>query len=606
MLGVLSGLSPRPAGAPVRPSPGGGFRRPEVLGSLDGVAVGPDGRLWAVGAGGLLEVERARFHRWDEPLRLVAAGSFVAAGGPGGLVVLEADRLVPVLPAEPILGLVATGSGSLVASARSGSRLVLREAGSGLAPWHARAWLPPGSGVLAVDGDAVLVGTDSGLFRVPRGTGRVEPIAALGPSAAVVGLAHGAGRTLVRLADGSCFAIAPGAGAAERLEGGGEPGLFRDALAVGGVGRIELVPPVPQGLPPLPQELPEGLRHETLVPIGADGRGIPLARTSRALLQASRRAWRPAVTAGMVPTRARELKRTRSGALWAIDPEGGLRHRSPEGTWTSVALPPGLAAEGKVGIDGEALLLACRAGARETQPGTNLFWVPAPRGDEVGGFAVRVPEPVPLGVFGDATPRAMAALGSTLFAAVGSRILAVRGRQVETWGREQGLPDAPVLDLAALFDDLWALFEGHPPMRFPGGRGRPEAPVEDGPAGQGTVLAPDEESGQVWVGLTDGARGGVASLSRDGIWITQLRLPGAAVAVSAAQGAVSAATTAGLVLLEDGERIRRIFGVEDGLPSLECRAVGLTGRELWVDAGELRSWTREEAPAPGAGGGLRV
>jgi hypothetical protein len=191
-----------------------------------------------------------------------------------------------------------------------------------------------------------------------------------------------------------------------------------------------------------------------------------------------------------------------------------------------------------------------------------------------------------------------------VFVGVGSELLRLEGGQVEVWGEGEGFSDGRILALEVLFEDLWLVQEGgSEPLRFLQGSQEFVLPGEGGPAGAAVSLAVDEKAGQLWVGMEDGKRGGMASLSREGVWISQLRLPGPPLGLAAYGGAVVASCSEGLILLEAGERLRRTLGPEQGLPCCAYSSLGLIPGEILVETemGLYRSLlegrkSSEEAP----------
>jgi hypothetical protein len=213
-----------------------------------------------------------------------------------------------------------------------------------------------------------------------------------------------------------------------------------------------------------------------------------------------------------------------------------------------------------------------------------LFWIAAPRGEERGTVVSRDPRAVSLGALSGRDVACAEGLAGTVYAGVGARLARNRDGVVDVWGPSEGLPDREVVAMAPLYDDLWVVFAGEAgPRRFAQAVPEPDPVPDFGPAGMATSLTPDEDSGQLWVGFADGTRGGVASVSREGGWITQLRFPAPVVGVAASKGSVLASGAAGLYLLEEGERRRRAFGPDDGLPAKDCGVVAFAGAVALVD-----------------------
>lgn len=611
LISVLGARSPRACAPP--PEPRALFARARVVPEVSCAAVDRSGTLWVAGVGGLLEPESGALLRALDPegqahdLTWVAAGPFVAAGGPGGLWVLGDSVLMPVPGIQGSSAGAATEDRVFVGVLEGDGRSAVRAAARHDAPWHrvtrlkgrAQAMVAVGSRVLVSAGGEVLALTASGpRVRVPGPEGR-------GPD----WMAADQGRLLaafegepredpphLRVLDLEAGTWGPA------LEARGWPGPWPGGLAVAGPDGVTPLEGDQLGerLPAFPEALEPALEG-TLLPVGRDEVGRGLLVGPRAVLRAARKTWKPLFMAGRVPATAAGFRRTRSGALWVRDGAGALFHRSPVGSWTRVVLPAGWrASDVAMGCDGEALVFL----AFEGDDPRGACWVAAPREEEQGGLVRRAPRVLPLAGRDPRDVGAVAGLGTRLYVGVGSELLRIQGDQVEAWGEAEGLPaGSRVLAAEPLFDDLWVLFEGEPgPRQFGQGAAESEPVARSGPEGRTTCLAGDDDSGQLWVGFEDGGKGGVASLSREGIWITQLRLPGRVKMVAAQGGTMLAATSKGLVLLEEGQRIRRIFTHQDGLDGLDCRAVGLVDDQVWLDCGQgvLRSDAQRWRPKPEA------
>lgn len=608
LVSVLGGRSPRPV--PPEAPPTVPFHRCPRLGGIRGVAAARDGAVWVVGEGGILDLGSGNFLPLLEGesggLTCLAVDPFLALGGPSGIWLLGGGRLFPVEPRERALRLVSTPAAVLALTRDQLGRLHLRGCRAPGERWHEVHRLPGGALDLASDegGQAFLLEPDG-----------IRPVSFRGPGPGIelprgcgapARLAVSRGQLLLADEEERLWLGAWADASWVELEGRGIPGRDRRGLVVShasGLDRVTL------GGDREPDDREAAESGGILRPAGTDLDGVDLAWTPGAVLRSARGRWRPLLQADRIPTSARHFRRTEAGHLWVVDHRGRVFHRHAGGDWTSLQLPEGLHHDGAaLGVDGEALVFSAHDPERDWSPGESLFWVAAPRGREVGTVLEGRPRPVPLGFHRGKAVAAVAALGSDLFVGVGSEVLRVRGEEVVCWGEADGLPGEPVLDLATLFDDLWMVSRGSSgPLRFLRGCLDLEQPGAEGPAGQATALAADNESGQLWVAFEDGEKGGVGSLSREGVWISQLRLPGPARSVAAYGGAVVASCRAGLILLESGERLRRTLGVEQGLPDCGYHALGLVPGEILVDTEEglyrslleVRQEPREEA-SPGA------
>ncbi len=611
LLSVLGGLSPEVRPAPPRSQTGFG---PEAsLATLERVAVDATGGVWAVGDGGLVELATGRLvapaggvgSRSLSHLA-VAEPVVVVVGGSGGLYVLEGDRLDPVEPRERVLGLCSHGRDVLALVEGPGGEARLRRWSSASGPWHEIWRGGPGFRVLAVGADGAAWIGGAGVVRVdPRGGARE----AVGPEPGwrVLGLAVGAsGGLLEEVGEEGGTRLrrfGPGPGAGRELAGR-RPGRTAGGLAwVGEGGLVEEAGGAPAAPP---RALPEGVgeRGEVVQVLGGP-RGEPLVASSRGLWEGTRRGWRPLLSAGLVPTSVMRFAATRGGALWALSGQGGLFHQNPDGIWTGIELPDAWRMDTRLSAaDGESLLVRFESGSGEV-----LARIAPPRLEEQGDRVVREPKVLETGGLEAREVGALAALGPAVFLGLGPRLVRIQGKRVETWGTGEGLPGGSIVGLATLFDDLWVLVQGAGgPVRL--GRGVPpiERPVAGGPAGEARIMAVDERSGQLWVGFADGAKGAAASLNREGLWISQLRLGAPVDALAADSGAVLAGTSEGLYALTAGERIRKLYGEDDGLVGGRIRALalargtGLVGTEV----GLFRSRSLRFGPEEAEASGLRV
>lgn len=599
LAAVLGGLNPRRRSRPAEPPRI--FERVPAVQELRSVAVGRGG-VWVASDKGLLDLNRdhlLELPRERDPdglgLTHLALGRFLVAGGPSGLWVLAGRRLDPVEPSEPVRDMAAWGDGVVALTGAPGSRVRLRRVRGPSGPWHCLWQGPEDVRAVAVYEDAAWVGGQR-LWRVgPRGQAAEQalPEGCPGIEALVV-----AGDQLL-LQGGGTWRYLPAEGRWDRCESEGSPGPFAGQAAVGssaGVtvlgGKTVVAPPDGSG--------------EPLRPVGQSPDGGGLALTSTRLLRAGVRKWRPVLEAGREPGGLVAARATRGGALWCRDRGGAIFYRDPAGEWSRLRLPESFRVlPGAFGVDGEALLVSGRAG---TDGDDRLFWVGAPRGEERGTLVEREPRPVSLGPLSGRDVACAEGLAGAVYAGVGARLVRSRDGVVDVWGPGEGLPDRELVALAPLYDDLWVVFAGEGgPRRFGQAVPEPDPVPESGPAGMAVSVTPDEDSGQLWVGFADGARGGVASVSREGHWITQLRFPAPVVGVAAAKGSVLASGSAGLYLLEEGERRRRAFGPEDGLPERDCGVVAFAGPVALVDtAGGLYQSNPERWRPPEEAEDLRV
>lgn len=620
LAAVLGGLNPRRRARPAEPPRI--FQRVPAVQHLRAVVVGPGG-VWVACDKGLLDLNRD--HLLELPLDRdpegaglthLAQGRFLVAGGPSGLWVLAGRRLDPVEPGEAVRSLSAWGSGVAALTGAPGETVRLRRAWGPSKPWHCLWEGPENVRALAVEGDGAWVGGDR-LWRVgPRGQVLELPL----PEGCegVEELAFVDDRLMV--SGGGTWCRELGTSQWGKVEPSGSPGSFGGEAAVGNSAGITT-------LAGRTVAAPDGSPKEPLRPAGQASEGGGLALTPTRLLRAGRRKWRPLLEVGRVPGGLVAARATRGGALWCRDPSGALFHRAPSGEWTRLLLPSDFRGlPGAFGVDGEALLISGRSGAEapanagseargptasgdaEAKPDDRLFWIGAPRGEEQGTLLDRTPRPVSLGPLSGRDVATAEGLAGAVYAGVGSRLVRSRDGVVDVWGPAEGLPEREVVAVAPLYDDLWAVFAGEGgPRRFGQAVPEPDPVPDSGPSGMAVSLTPDEDSGQLWVAFADGARGGVASISREGNWITQLRLPAPVVGVAAAKGSVLASGAAGLYLLEEGERRRRAFGPEDGLPARPCGVVAFAGPVALVDsAGSLFQSNPERWSPPERAEDMRV
>lgn len=577
LAAVLGGLNPRRRARPADPPRI--FERVPAIQELRDVAVGAGG-MWVACDKGLLDLTRGvllELPRDRDPegrgLTHLALGRFLVAGGASGLWVLAGRGLDPVEPAEPVRGLAAWGGGVAALTGAPGHPARLRRVLGPSGPWHQLWEGPETARALAVDDQGTAWVGGERLWRVgPRGQAAVVDLPAGCPG--VEALAAVAGSLLLR--GGGTWIRARGEASWRAVDPAGMPGVFEGAAAVGTAEGVTVVAGRTVAAPP-------GRALETLRPSGEAPEGGGLALTSTRLMRAGRRKWRPLLEVGREPGALAAARATRGGGLWCRDRAGELFHRDPTGEWTRVLLPEGFRVQpGAFGVDGEALLVSGRW--PEEAGDDRLFWVAAPRGEERGTLVERRPRPVSMGALSGRDVACAEGLAGAVYAGVGSRLVRSRDEVVDVWGPSEGLPDAELVALAPLYDDLWVVFAGEGgPRRFAQAVPQPDPVPESGPAGLALSLTPDEDSGQLWVGFADGERGGVASVSREGTWITQLRFPAPVVGVAAARGSVLASGAAGLYLLEEGERRRRAFGLDDGLPGRACGVVAFAGSVALVD-----------------------
>lgn len=601
---VLAGLAPRRA--PTAAPPPRLFRRGPVFQRFRDLAVSRDGTTWLAGDAGLLDLGRGALLTLPEGdlegagLEHVGGWGFVAAGGPGGLFVVAGGRLSPVEPREAVEALCGTPWGVAAATRDPRGIRHLRFAGGPEEAWH-ELYRPSGRvrALAPAPGERLWLAGAEGLLEVdPWGRARtLELPAGCREPATLVSL--GARLLLGDLA-GSCW-LREAPGAAWVPLGEGLPGEGPEGLALGTSGGVVHVGPGGSRRAD-GRELPPQPAGGTPRPVGVDPEGGALALAEGVLLRGARRRWRPRLLAGLAPPRVGALRRTRAGALWVADLAGRLFHRDPAGVWSALDLPEDLRATGAVlGCDGEALLMPAWDPGRAFRPQESLFWVAPPRGDEAGARVARRPDPVSLGPRTGEPVTAVVALGADVFAGVGGRLVRSRAGAVEVWGPEQGVPGGPVVALETLFDDLWLVPLGaRGPLRFAQGTPGPDPVPDDGPRGRATALVADEDSGQLWVGFEDGEKGGAASLSREGRWISQLRLPAPVRGLAAAGGTMAVAAGGGLFLLEEGARQRQALGSGAGLPDGGAGLVALSAGQLLVDTpagvylSDLEAWRPPE------------
>ncbi len=608
VTGVLGGLSPRRL--PREESEARLFDRMPALQSIRDVTTTADGSVWVAADAGLYDVVRNRLlalpdnlDTEKDGLDFVAGENFLIAGGRSGLWWLTGSRLEPIEPREAVLALAANQSEAAAVTRNELGTRFLRVCQGPNAPWF-NQWTPSEDvQALAYLDDGTLIAGGSKLWRI-SGRGRAQEFALPEGCQSVQRIHCQNDQIIVWDGRNAWGAKQSPDWAWDDLKQEGGPGDFRGSLAFGGIGNLR----TSEGSSAVVKEAPKPFQQEVLVPAGTSPAGDGIAFSRQVLLEGGKRKWRPALVAGLAPGSARSFQRTRGGALWVTDQEGRPFHLDPQGIWSGVRLPGDLRATGRsLGTDGEALLMPAFNPDREEQPQETLFWVAAPRGEEIGTVLLRNPRPISLGALSGRSIQAVAGLGTIVFAAVGNRIAKIENSVLEVWGTKEGLPEVPVQALEVMFDDLWVVCEGDAgPRRYPQGVADPDPIPGWGPSGEVVSLCADEDTGELWVGLVDGNKGGVASLSREGRWITQLRFRSPVYSIAASRGTVLASSPQGLFVLEEGERKRQNYGTEEGLPAGSSHAVGLAGEMMLVDTAWGLYRSRVEAWTPPEAGGLQV
>lgn len=582
MASVFGGHAPRRT--PGSPEVLGPFRALDRGEDVLRVHATGDGSLWALSQRSVTDLGRERTHRLPEgcsgSLHSLGGRDFLVVAGSAGVFVLGPDGLGPLHPFEPATALGWGRRGVLVAGIDGAGEVRLRRGRSVEEPWHSVAVLPEKIlGIADLETEIWLLGGEH-WFRLSPG-GRLRAQGSLpGAQPLPESLFVADGVAYLADAEGGLWMVPPGEGTPQALPleedsswvGQGPRGpvcLGSDGLLTWSGGSWAPV----EGLPALPRQ--------DLEVCLADPAQSTLAFHPKGVLAPGRIRWKTVLEAQVLPRSATWMKRTPAGAVWIRDEGGRLFFRPSSQRVLWVKPQPELAPDWRpLGLDGEGLLL-CPSARSE-----RVDWVPAPRAPRQKDTVEVASEVRLLDLPGP--PTAATSLGGKLWIGGEGWILAPDADG--PWGVEQGVPNLEVLAMESLFEDLWVIFSGMGgPHRFLGGAPHPELPLENGPSGLARGLAADNVSGQVWVSFKDGRKGGVASMSREGIWITQLRLPSWVRDLGAEAGHVAAVTGQGVFYLAPGSRKRRTFSVSEGLAGPEGRAIALSEGQILVDAGRVLS-----------------